>query len=257
MRDAISPACAPPIPSATAKSGGSDDVGVLVPAPAAAGVGDGGALREPMFIVRSVRSVPPTRITSPGASRRGSSSSSPLTYVPFVEPDVGDPDAVAPRLDARVARRGEVVAVERDVVLRSRPIVDRARVQGELSPASSAGLARRRAARSRRPWRADQAGRLRLAGREDEALLRQAEVAARGPHDPPDEEVEEHEEEDLEDEQRLADGDRREASHSTKPPLEDEVGRADRDHVAALELRARGAAAVHREPFVESRSISQ
>src|SRR5205823_6950598 len=42
--------------------------------------------------------------------------------------------------------------------------------------------------------------------REDEALLRQAEIAARGSHDAPDEQVEQHEERDLEDQQRRVDG---------------------------------------------------
>src|SRR4029079_3242818 len=41
--------------------------------------------------------------------------------------------------------------------------------------------------------------------REDEALLRQAEVAARGADDAPDEEIEQNEERDLEDEQNLID----------------------------------------------------
>ena len=59
-------------------------------------------------------------------------------------------------------------------------------------------------------------GRVHAGGRgrsEDEALLGQTQITARGPHDPPDEQVEQDEERDLEDEQELVDRDRVEDHH--------------------------------------------
>ena len=58
-----------------------------------------------------------------------------------------------------------------------------------------------------------------------------AQVPAGAAHDPPDEEVEQDEEGDLEDEQRLVDLASR-ADHVTRSAAEDEVGRAERDAVA-------------------------
>ena len=52
---------------------------------------------------------------------------------------------------------------------------------------------------------ADRCGLLRA---EHEALLREAEVTARGAHDSPDEQVEQEQEEDLQDQKRLADRNR-------------------------------------------------
>ena len=80
-----------------------------------------------------------------------------------------------------------------------------------------------------------------------------------GADDPPDEEVEQHEEGDLQEEQRLVDGDGVRASRLRLGfPPEDELGRADRDRVAA----ARSFARCWRRPFtsmpfVESRSTIQ
>ena len=52
----------------------------------------------------------------------------------------------------------------------------------------------------------------------DEALLRQAQITARGPHDPPDKQVEQDQERDLEDEQQLVDRDRVEDHHPDSRP---------------------------------------
>ena len=70
----------------------------------------------------------------------------PLTNVPFVEPDVLDPEAVGPRLEHGVACRGEVVAVEPDRILaaasesRRLPQLDRrTRLQGRAVEHEDAG----------------------------------------------------------------------------------------------------------------------
>ena len=60
------------------------DVRVLVVPPLAPGVGGGRVGADPH--TSYLRSVSPTRTTSPGARRRGSSTFSPLTNVPLVEP---------------------------------------------------------------------------------------------------------------------------------------------------------------------------
>ena len=74
-REATSPACAPPIPSATAKSGGSTTYeSSLLPA-LAAGIGRRHRRDAPRASrVSYLSSVSPTRTTSPCASRRGRSS---------------------------------------------------------------------------------------------------------------------------------------------------------------------------------------
>src|SRR5262249_40184153 len=104
-------------------------------------------------------------------------------------------------LHPRVVRRGELVALELDVVRGASPERDRSCVQLEAlalaEGRASDGHERARAER-RRP--AESCGR-RLRGADDQALLRQPDVARRASPDPPDEEVEEHEEADLEDEQ--------------------------------------------------------
>ncbi len=111
-----------------------DDERVLVAPPLVAGVrlaADGADAHS-----SNLSSVSPTRTTSPRSSLRGRSIRAPFTYVPFVEPTSLDPDAVAARLDPHVLRGRELVAVDRDVVLR-------ATADGELP--------RRRARTHRRP----------------------------------------------------------------------------------------------------------
>ncbi len=62
-----------------------DDVRVLVPAPLPAGVRPA-RVRADLRHSSNLRSVSPTRTTSPGASLRASEMRTPFTYVPFVEP---------------------------------------------------------------------------------------------------------------------------------------------------------------------------
>ena len=83
-REATSPACAPPMPSATGEQRRVEDEGVLVPAADAARVGPACALAQPHRSNRS--SVSPTWTRSPSCSRLRPSMRSPFTYVPFVEP---------------------------------------------------------------------------------------------------------------------------------------------------------------------------
>jgi hypothetical protein len=130
--DATSPACAPPIPSATAKSGGRDDVVVLVAAPPASGVARDCVRRRPAV------SPPPPR----GRSRRrgdvaASSRCAPATRAPLTKGAVRrlqilHPGAVAAHVDPRVAGRGELVAGEHEVVLPARPTVTGCRVERRL-----------------------------------------------------------------------------------------------------------------------------
>src|SRR5262249_36938020 len=115
--------------------------------------------------------------------------------------DVLDPDAVAARLDPRVVRRGELVAFELDVVRGAAPERHRLRVQLEALALGEARAAHgHQRARPGPPRPAEPDGG-RMCGDDDQALLREAHVARQAPDDPPDEEVEEHEEADLEDEQ--------------------------------------------------------
>ena len=107
-RDATSPACAPPIPSATAKSGGSQTYASslcrrLRPGSVAAACARASCART---------SAPSRRC---GRRRRASSRCGCVDRIAVHEravrrADVLDPDAVAARLDARVARRRELVA---------------------------------------------------------------------------------------------------------------------------------------------------
>src|SRR5438552_9780570 len=106
-------------------------------------------------------------------------------------------------------RRRVIVTLEREVVLRPAADRDRGRVERSL-------LARveRRAADDDEPAgtghrRVRHSAQLACLRRpEDEALLRQTEILARGSDDAPDEQVEENDEGDLEDEQKLLDRNR-------------------------------------------------
>ena len=226
-REATSPACAPPMPSAIAKSGGSHDERVLVAPAPAAGVGRArdrcrASLRRPSGrsgrpgagrLVASLRA----RGRRARRSRRcRSSSRGPRPRAPS-----------RAGLEARVARRGEVVAVERDVVLA-------AAAEGRAAAESTVTRRRRRARGSStttsRPRAGPAAARRRAAAsarRDDHALLRQSRTSLLAlAHDAPDEEVEQDEEGDLEHEKRLVDLDRR-CDHVPVRPVderEDELG---------------------------------
>src|SRR5436305_1835813 len=114
--------------------------------------------------------------------------------------EVLHPDPVLPRLEAGVARRRVLVGSDRDVVLAAAPDRQLRRVELEvLTLVEVRALEDDEAARVRSPA-ARLHARVRRGG-EDEALLRQAQVTARSPDDPPDEEIEQDEERDLEDEE--------------------------------------------------------
>ena len=82
----------------------------------------------------------------PGASLRGRSSRAPFTIGAVRRADVLDPDAVAPRLEARVAARRRTRRVDGDVVLPAAADRERRRVELEVLAARRApGSSRRRA----------------------------------------------------------------------------------------------------------------
>src|SRR5262249_16762033 len=126
--------------------------------------------------------------------------------------DVLDPHAVAARLDARVRGRGELVLGKRDVVLARAPNRDRGGVQDVLLTRRQRGAAKHDQPAAERQQLAFCAS-LR---REDEALLRQTEVTACGADNAPDEEVEEHQEGDLQREEEFLDVDGRGSDHGTE-----------------------------------------
>src|SRR4051812_41627224 len=106
-----------------------------------------------------------------------------------------NPNAVAARFDADVPRGGELVAVDRDVVLAAAADRERGRIELVLIP-----LVEDAACRDHQPARPDRlpdrSARHRRA--KNEALLRQTEVAGRGADDPQDKKVEEDQERNLE-----------------------------------------------------------
>ena len=205
---ATSPACAPPIPSATAKSGGAQTKASSFRRRRRPGVRHDCHAADHQTSTR--KSVWPTRTTSPfdEAPRRRHARS--VDEGAVRRADVLDPEPVAPRLEASVLRGGELVAVERDLVLAAAADRHGHRVDRNLL----AGI-------ERRALDDDQPGALHgceaeargLRRPHEHALLRgsirrrSSEVAARAAHDPPDEEIEEDDEGDLEDQQRLVDVD--------------------------------------------------
>src|SRR6185295_17249474 len=130
--------------------------------------------------------------------------------------EILNPDAILSRLEARVARRRILVRRDWDVVLV--PAADRQlrRVELEaLAVLKVRALDDDEAAGDRARSRVHAGSRGRS---EDEALLGQTKITARRPHDPPDEQVEQDEERDLEDEQQLVDRDRVEDHHPDSRP---------------------------------------
>src|SRR5439155_258302 len=137
---------------------------------------------------------------------------------PVRRAEVLDPDAVLSWLEAGMARGGVLVSGDRDVVLIAPADRQLGRVQLEV-----VSLAQVRACDNNEPSTVQRrAGRLQARSgrrREDEALLGKPQVAASGSHDPPDEDVEEHQERDLEDEQDLVDRGRVEDHHCSRPKV--------------------------------------
>ena len=114
-REAISPAWAPPTPSATAKSGGSQtNVSSFCGRRRPVSVS---ALARPVLTPRPCRSVWPMRTTSPAVQQPRRRHPRAVDERPVGRADVLDPEAVGPRLEQRMTRRDEVVAVEPDRVL--------------------------------------------------------------------------------------------------------------------------------------------
>ncbi len=116
-------------------------------------------------------------------------------------------------LEARVARGGVLVALQREVV--GRAAADRE--GGRVEHLHLALLQHRAGGDDELSCLValpEDAGD--LLRREHHALLRKAQIAARRTHDPPDEEIEEDEEQDLEEEQDLLDGGRGERHVSAR-----------------------------------------
>ena len=153
----------------------------------------------------TLRSVCPIRTTSPAVRSRAVVTRAPLTNVPLVEPDVLDPEAVGSRLEQRMTRGDEVVAVEPDRVL---PTAAESRRHLQLDGGSDLQrwAVEHEHARHRnlddRLVAGAQLVRL-LRAEHDRLLWRRPEVARDRADDRPDEQVEEHEEADLQQEQRL------------------------------------------------------
>ena len=186
-------------------------------------------------------------------------SVAPLTNVPFVEPRSSTHAPSRPRLDARVTCGRELVAVEPDAASR-RPGRRPSRAATSIvEPSScSSGLDDdEQAARRSRPCSARSARR--LGGAEDDALLRRA---CRCPSSPMRttstmKHVEQDEERDLEDQQRLVGLERDGRSRRQRAP-EHDLGRAHRDAIAVAQLRARSVRLpLTSTPFVEPRSTIQ
>src|SRR6266508_1945325 len=197
-REAISPARAPPMPSATANIGGSHIHESSLPRRLRPGW-------ESLCCARASSLEAELRLADAnevaGVQLAGPGKPDAVDVGAVRRADVLDPDAVAARLDPRVARRGELIGVEPDVVLPAAADGDPGRVELELGVLVDRGaLAHEEPAHARAGLGAE-AGRGRLVGSEDEALLGEAQVAARRAHDAPDEEVEEHEKSGLEEEE--------------------------------------------------------
>src|SRR3954471_24952768 len=286
--DASSPACAPPIPSATAKSGGSPTYASSLcrrrrPVSVTLALRPSALTRlspHRLRIDRSFQTDTRAKLARPDggiasdASRvvpqlgladaqdvaRGEAlrarQSDPVQVGALRRTDVLDPHAVAAGFDPRVVGRGVLVAGEVDVVARAAAEQQRRRVEHQLVV-----LVERRALHHHQAPALD----LRLllaepwhrAGREHEALLRHAHVARGRAHDPPDEEVEQDEERELEDEQRLFDRD----GADPAPPS---VSRLNTSSVEPSVIRSpcRSFARFWRRPFtsipfVEPRSTAQ
>ena len=202
-REAISPACAPPTPSATAKRGGSQTnvssfCGRLRPVSVS-------ALARPVLTPAPADRSGRCGRCRPRSSSRAVVTRAPLTNVPFVDPTSST---------QRPSGRGSSIAcrVERS---RRRRAGSRSRLRGRAVSASCsstvfpAGAQGCRARACGRPGLCDDrlvagAELVRLRRAQDDRLLRRRpEIARDRSHDGPDEEVEEHEEADLQREQRL------------------------------------------------------
>src|SRR4051812_42937564 len=274
-RDATSPATAPPIPSAIAKSGGwmtyeSSLCRRVRPGSVTAPVRP--IMRTtPVLSVGGTSRFPQTPSTGPlrGRTLRVSLlvpqvGLADANDVPLREPagmlearpvqvravrraEVLDPDAVLTRLEASMPRRRELVRTDRDVVLSSAADRQLRRVELEILALIEVGALDDHEP----PGDGAAARRLdpRLAGRsEDEALLRQAQIAARGADDAPDKEVKQNEERDLEDEQDFVDRGRVEEHWLLRFPGERHVRRPERDRVAAAQLRTLDPLSVDLDP---------
>src|SRR5437763_4086790 len=202
--DATSPAWAPPIPSATANTGGSQTYESSLcrrrrPGSVAAALLPSFKVVPQLGLAdaQDVARRQPLRPRQPDA----------VQVRAVRRADVLDPDAVLAWLDPRMRRGRVLVGVELDVVLRAAAHGQRRRVELPLLALAERG-AREHRELPRLDVRPGVAEARHRARGEHEALLRQRHVASGGAHDPPDEQVEQHQEGDLEDEQRLLHGDR-------------------------------------------------
>ena len=153
----------------------------------------------------TLRSVWPIRTTSPGRQEPRRRYPGAVDERPVGRADVLDPEAVGSRLEQSVARRDEVVAVEADRVLAAAAEARR-HLQLDGAPhLQSRALEHEHARHGSLDDRlVPRAKLVRFLGAEHDRLLRRrAEVARDRADDRPDEEVEEHEEADLQREQRL------------------------------------------------------
>src|SRR5215831_63607 len=273
--EATSPAWAPPMPSAMAKSGGSMTYASSlcrrvrpgsVTAPTRPIIGSsrdgdpGGTSRFPQTpstgplrgrTLRVSRLIPQVGLADaddvPRREPPGAIEPRAVQVGAVRRAEILHPHTVVARLEPRMPRGRVFVGADRDVVLPAAPDRQLRRVQLEVL-----SLVEDRALDDDQPAR-DPAAPPRLhAGlarrREDEALLRHPQVTARRPYDPPDEEVEQDEERDLEDEQDLIDGGGVEEHRLLRFASEAQLGGSERDRVAALQLRALHALAVDLQP---------
>ena len=188
-------------------------------------------------------SVAPILITSPTFASSALFSFEPFTNVPFVEPrssthaPLGRGSMRACVADANSSRSSRIP------LCASRPT----RRRGDLDRLPLLELRARDDEESPRRQPVLGAQLRSLGGAQDDALLRRLiHALRRRAHHEHDEAVEQHEERDLEDQERLV-GLERETSRRQRAP-EHELGGAHRDAVAVAQARAVGALAVDLEP---------
>ena len=182
------------------------------------------AVWRPSHVTRSrtADSVSPTRTTSPGASRCGAlEPPMPFTKVPFVEPSSSTQTPSARGSNRACRAEAYSSPLSSRSLFAARPTVS----AGASSGAALAGAERRAADDDEAAAAASvQAGEAACRARAPSTRSRATqlsppdvvELAARGAHDAPDEEVEQHEEGDLEDEQQLVDRDRVRDDHAAR-----------------------------------------
>src|SRR4051794_24640808 len=260
--DATPPACAPPIPSATAKSGGATkEVSSfrrrLRPVSLATAYAPTGIS---VLLHHEVGLADAQDVARLEALRAGDARAVDERAVRRLQ--IQHPGAVAAHLDPRVAGRCELVAGEHEVVLPTPTDRDGRRVERELCSVFEARAALHdEPDRPARPLPTTEPGCRGGCGCEDHAVLaRRLPLASRQADDAHDEEVEQHEEGDLEDEEYLRDP--RRGDHGHRAPYSRSVEKVT--VVSPIVKREPSASRTRwtrrpstSVPFVEPRSTSQ